>query len=87
MKVILPSNIPFICESDDVMSYYLSRPPLLLPSGAIRFFHDGVSSSERSNQFRFDVEPLNVSDYDVILYVHQNLITEALTAVCQQWKP
>ncbi|CAJ0605684.1 unnamed protein product [Cylicocyclus nassatus] len=64
------------------VSYLLSGQPLLLPNGAVRTFHKGVTADSHVGA---NFTPTTIdSDHDVIYQIHENLLSEIVQAVCRR---
>ncbi|KIH60001.1 hypothetical protein ANCDUO_09755 [Ancylostoma duodenale] len=76
LSLLLPVNEAI------TVSYLLSRQPFLLPHGAIRTYHLGVTSKHHigENFYPTTIE----SDHDVIYHIHEALLSEITDSVCKQ---
>ena len=43
-----PMNLKYL---EEILSFALERPPVLLDSGAVRMFHAGASSEKSKNRY------------------------------------
>ncbi|EPB72142.1 hypothetical protein ANCCEY_08782 [Ancylostoma ceylanicum] len=76
LSLLLPVNEAI------TVSYLLSGQPFLLPHGAIRTYHLGVTSK---NHIGEKFQPTTIeSDHDVIYHIHEALLSEITDSVCKQ---
>ncbi|RCN44698.1 hypothetical protein ANCCAN_09273 [Ancylostoma caninum] len=76
LSLLLPVN------EGITVSYLLSGQPFLLPHGAIRTYHLGVTSKHHIGGKFY---PTTIeSDHDVIYHIHEALLSEITDSVCKQ---
>ncbi|KAK6018229.1 hypothetical protein OSTOST_16197, partial [Ostertagia ostertagi] len=64
------------------MSYLLVGQPLLLPYGAVRTYHQGITSINHQG-VKFTPTPIE-SNHHVIYHIHEALLSETMQSVCSR---
>ncbi|WKX97052.1 hypothetical protein Q1695_013028 [Nippostrongylus brasiliensis] len=76
LKLVLPVN-----EATSI-SYLIAGQPLLLPYGAVRTYHSGITSTKHVGE-KFIPSALE-SQHHVIYQIHEGLLTEVVQSVCSR---
>ncbi|VDP43959.1 unnamed protein product [Heligmosomoides polygyrus] len=76
LKLLLPVN------EVATMSYLLIGQPLLLPYGAVRTYHSGVTSPNHQGA-KFAPSTIH-SRHHAIYHIHEGLLSEAVQSACSQ---